>query len=619
MAVGSYNDSIFILGGAVNKTQLLEFNDGCFIDHGQNVLSSDTFGDAQYYTHVDHTLYMINTDGTRLQTYNMKTKSFTSSWASLPVTVDRYGCLASDTNQLYIVGGEGYNEQTNGGDPFLQAVQVLSLSTKQWLSDVPFTQVSRASGCCIADETTLYAIGGYGSGQPVYDVRSIEKIQTSNIQQQSWSYLSEELSSATYGHRCVFHNNLIYVIGGIVYWNAFSGYDTVHIINPTTGSVSVSSDAFPFPDIREVAAITVKDVIYTFGGYDESVWTETNHWTQYSSIASLPTGQAICPTPDPTTSSPTQLPSTSPTKVPTEAPTRMPTSATELPTTSPTQLPSTSPTKVPTTFPSKMTKSPTELPTTLPTLSPTSLPSTSPSKMPTMIPTTATPSRVPTEAPSGSPTLTIYTTVDHETGKEKADQNQNTPQNQWPFTLLAIVAALSIPGIGYCIYSYKEKQKQKQIMTQNIANDAQPDEDDDVEKPVEEWGVDDVYKWLSTIEDGALKELAEKFKKESVRGRVLVDIKDEHLTGMFGLALGDKLLFHTVRSELLGNEYGQPKVVDSPRGDANDTVQVEAGQRDAASEGPTVRPTEELAEGVQMGSVISHTAEGNGTASGFDV
>eukprot|EP01083_Nonionella_stella_P167484 563017_1 len=319
------------------------------------------------------------------------------------------------------------------------------------------------------------------------------------------------------------------------------------------------------------------------------------------------------------TEAPTQLPSTSPTKVPTEAPTRMPTSATELPTTSPTQLPSTSPTKVPTTFPSKMTKSPTELPTTLPTLSPTSLPSTSPSKMPTMIPTTATPSRVPTEAPSGSPTLTIYTTVDHETGKEKADQNQNTPQNQWPFTLLAIVAALSIPGIGYCIYCYKEKQKQKQIMTQNIANDAQPDEDDDVEKPVEEWGVDDVYKWLSTIEDGALKELAEKFKKESVRGRVLVDIKDEHLTGMFGLALGDKLLFHTVRSELLGNEYGQPKVVDSPRGDANDTVQVEAGQRDAASEGPTVRPTEELAEGVQMGSVISHTAEGNGTASGFDV
>eukprot|EP01083_Nonionella_stella_P303868 1053436_1 len=91
---------------------------------------------------------------------------------------------------------------------FLQAVQVLLLSTKQWLSNVPFTQVSRASGCCIADETTLYAIGGYGSGQPVYDVRSIEKIQTSNIQQQSWSYLSEELSSATNGHISVFHNKL---------------------------------------------------------------------------------------------------------------------------------------------------------------------------------------------------------------------------------------------------------------------------------------------------------------------------------------------------------------------------------------------------------------------------
>eukprot|EP01083_Nonionella_stella_P314454 1132853_1 len=67
---------------------------------------------------------------------------------------------------------------------------------------------------------------------------------------------------------------------------------------------------------------------------------------------------------------------------------------------------------------------------------------------------------------------------------------------------------------------------------------------------INKWNADDVYGYLSTINDGALVELAKLFKAEEVRGRVLFTITDDDLLKM-GVSLGNRMEFRDVREELV--------------------------------------------------------------------
>lgn len=79
------------------------------------------------------------------------------------------------------------------------------------------------------------------------------------------------------------------------------------------------------------------------------------------------------------------------------------------------------------------------------------------------------------------------------------------------------------------------------------------------ESNIEKWDVDDVYNWLSTVYDGQLKELAEKFKNANIRGRALVKINENHLTNNFGIELEDQLQFEEVRKALFGKNEGDTR------------------------------------------------------------
>eukprot|EP01084_Bolivina_argentea_P295195 508154_1 len=68
-------------------------------------------------------------------------------------------------------------------------------------------------------------------------------------------------------------------------------------------------------------------------------------------------------------------------------------------------------------------------------------------------------------------------------------------------------------------------------------------------KPIDKWDVDDVFEWLSRIDDGALYELAIKFKKNKIRGCILDNVKEVQLVEM-DVALGDRMLFEKLKNEL---------------------------------------------------------------------
>eukprot|EP01084_Bolivina_argentea_P229084 386723_1 len=62
MATCSHNGSIFIIGGLSYPQQLLEYNTDSWIDHGMNAFVSNSSGRSDYFTQINHLLYMISTD-----------------------------------------------------------------------------------------------------------------------------------------------------------------------------------------------------------------------------------------------------------------------------------------------------------------------------------------------------------------------------------------------------------------------------------------------------------------------------------------------------------------------------------------------------------------------------
>ena len=68
--------------------------------------------------------------------------------------------------------------------------------------------------------------------------------------------------------------------------------------------------------------------------------------------------------------------------------------------------------------------------------------------------------------------------------------------------------------------------------------------------PIEKWSADEVFLWLSSIDNGELLDLAKTLKKNRIRGRVLHEIHDRELDAMH-VPLGDRIHFRQCRDELI--------------------------------------------------------------------
>eukprot|EP01083_Nonionella_stella_P178977 633967_1 len=297
ISVGIYNKSIYLVGGNKNRRQLTEYiiSEDTFIDHG-TPLTCAVHGYGQYWTQIDHLLYIKDGNSDTIDIFDMKTKTFTADYIpNVPKNTYAYACLASSQTQLFVLGGTW---------DVINDVSVYGLLTTQWLSNVPSMQSNRAAGACIIHPTTnaLYAIAGWDSSST--RTSSIETIQIEDIHINTWAYI-QPLSQAIGHTRCVAHKNTIYVIGGDI--GGETATRKVHIINVLTNEVTVSPDETPL-ELTDVAPIVVDDMIYVFGGYS---WSggEVDTWMSYD---------LYIPSPSPSTH-PSTNPSANPSINPTDS------------------------------------------------------------------------------------------------------------------------------------------------------------------------------------------------------------------------------------------------------------------------------------------------------------
>eukprot|EP01083_Nonionella_stella_P281030 956226_1 len=388
MAIGSYNQSIFYLGGYQNYRQLVEYDIARdeFIDVGETVVSA-LYLDQPYYTQIDHTLYVIDILDT-LTTYNMKTNAFDPNYASINSKVNTLACLASKPGYLYIVGGFNKNSPSD-------LVQVFDITNHVWMTDSPPMNNGRQSPSCIVNPSTgiLYAFGGYVYGaQALKDwIHSTEAIDTTDITQRTWSIKeSLALNVSSYFYPVV-HDNKIYVMGARIsnpQGNpSYLYHDTMYIMDLITETLSISPDPL-WDAIWGAAPIVVDDILYSFGGWNGGD-NGAGQAYDYLKIYPLTTGNPLTtshPVPSPTkpphvatTAYPSVIPSHTPS---TGTPSKNPIAFTVDPSAFPTQLPSANPSQSP--------LNPTELP-----ISSNDPSSANPSVIPSHAPSTGTPSNSP--------------------------------------------------------------------------------------------------------------------------------------------------------------------------------------------------------------------------------
>eukprot|EP01084_Bolivina_argentea_P117405 208526_1 len=288
MAVGSYNDTIFILGGW-NSKQVSEYNAGTgFTDIGVNILSSIIWGVGQYYASIDENIYLINPSGDHLSVYNMHSKTFTDNWSQNNniTNVGWYSCLAAFDHLLFVTGG-----RPGCCGTALPLLQIYDINKGEWTYGPQMNGNRDGHSCIISKSLLLFVIGGTTS---VTFINSIEAINITNIKSQSWQSVGS-LTNVAWGHRAILVNENIWVVGGKSSENYF---DTVHIINPFTFQVTLSPESLAYGVLSPGVTI-FNQIIYCFGG-EIAANTATNSWQKrFLPTTNIPT------TNNPTTDNPT--------------------------------------------------------------------------------------------------------------------------------------------------------------------------------------------------------------------------------------------------------------------------------------------------------------------------
>eukprot|EP01084_Bolivina_argentea_P203182 347057_1 len=413
-AIGSNEDRIFMIGGypVLSKQLIYDTTNNKFTDNGTSVLSHNNVdGLGSFYTQIGNTLYMKAGHNIRISIYNLLTNQFTYHWSYTSHRISSYGeCLASTQDYLFITGGI-FNGCQN-------KVQMLDISTKEWTIVSDMNEIRAHHSCIIVPTTNiLFVIAGYNCNN---HIRTIETIDTNNINNKTWTYYSSNLYAEPLLYtKSVWYNDKIFVIGGYHLSN------TMHIINTMDGTISTEPGPY---SAKFHGVIIVDSILYVFGGDNGSGINGLNNWAYYN----LQTSSHTLATNNPT------ILSTNPTKIPSNYPTLKPTNPTIDPTNKPINYPSTNPTKIniPTLSPtlnqtmyvtltssatptkystSTPTKYPTSTPTKYPTYTPTKYPTYSPTKIQTMDPVNISTTfaltnntKRPTSSPKPNPSTVYY-------------------------------------------------------------------------------------------------------------------------------------------------------------------------------------------------------------------
>eukprot|EP01084_Bolivina_argentea_P128419 227002_1 len=318
MAIGYDNitDTIWLVGGTSNS-QVVGYQREThnFTDYGTSVFPQRIYGSGQYYCYnqFDSYLYIIASYGTNIHRFDVRSHELDHDHYSIPVDVSYQACLCLlhvDNGYLVVTGGRKPSVAIN-------AVEILNISSNQWLFNVPSLNTARQAHTCNTFNNTIFVIGGiYGGGSTYLDT-----VEVFHLYDTEWTYTTDKLSTRMAYMTSILYQNEIVIFGG---QDGSHYYDSINVINAITHKIYPVSSYIDMP-LDTTAAINIAVTIYLFGGYQNN----------YISTWRYVSPKSFSPTYSPT-NAPSNAPINAPSNVPSQPPTNKPSNE---PTMSPTKQP----------------------------------------------------------------------------------------------------------------------------------------------------------------------------------------------------------------------------------------------------------------------------------------
>eukprot|EP01083_Nonionella_stella_P225798 802449_1 len=380
--IAYHNHTIQIIGGSGTENNIITFP----LDLSSiTTITTDTYFGEGSSIQIDDRLWMFPDYMMQLNVFDLDQQTITDT-IPFPGTGARNRCVTNYDDYIMVLGGQTkywMAHQTN----YLTDFWIYNRTNESWFTGQSLRSARMYHSCDVVGDELFVVGGSYGDPREYLD--SVEYLNISASFTDTWSTISDVLSTPKIRHRSVVFESNIYVIGGLYYVINGHYVDQVDIIDTVSKTISSPSTNQLVYAKAGVSAVFVNGFVYCFGGSPSS----TSEYYQYAAI--IPTR------------SPSNAPTTSPTKPPTNSPTILSDSPSNAPSNTPTMPPTNAPTIAPSTHP---TIYPSNSPFNAPTNAPTHTPSTPPSNAPSN-----TPSNAPTNAPSVAPTR--YPTARNEYNK----------------------------------------------------------------------------------------------------------------------------------------------------------------------------------------------------------
>eukprot|EP01083_Nonionella_stella_P059257 155042_1 len=306
MAVGSYNGSIYLIGGSAGShTQFTEYsidlNTFTSIEPSPLNFAVYLTWHQQFWTQQEHIVYIIN-GATSIAAFDFTTQTHSTSFTSTPNNAGQQKCLTSSMDYLYVTGGQ-YG---------LELLQVMQISTAQWTVSNNRMNTGRRSHSCIVHDSFLYVFGGFGTTW----TSTTERVDTNQITSNDWEYSVTLLHTVQYS-RAVSCGDKLFVLGGR---SRTGRVNSAQLIDPLHQTILLQT--MPYT-LDGMGTICFGQNIYVFGGRASS-----NHVFYYTEFTDAPTNNPTFPSVVPSrTPHQANGPSVQPTIAPSDGPSVEPTIA----------------------------------------------------------------------------------------------------------------------------------------------------------------------------------------------------------------------------------------------------------------------------------------------------
>eukprot|EP01083_Nonionella_stella_P145885 458123_1 len=275
IAIGYYNDSVWLLGGSNRESYVLEIDllRKRAVHHQSSASPRYDQWDNRYFQR-GSVVFLSNKDKPNIYGYDLRLQEKTYTIPKYNITnfiSDKAVCITGNDDYLFQTGGIDSNNM----------FYLYDFDTQEW-SNGPLMPQFRSHTSCIVLNYVLYVIGGRSNDTALRSVIVIDVDPQTSLQ--SWVAFPANLSFPRVMARSVAYHEFIYVVGGE---SAKQGKATTYVDVIDTVNQQISRDTNLIREKRAMSVVIIDHMLCVFGGVP---WdTSDGDGNVYPQYALLPT------------------------------------------------------------------------------------------------------------------------------------------------------------------------------------------------------------------------------------------------------------------------------------------------------------------------------------------